>query len=331
MCRMRKVATLHFMPELPEVTTIVRELQHAVRGKIIADVTVEAAKLVRPLTVADFRRAVRGTRFTGFERRAKFIIAYLGKGARGRGQKNLRTSSKPQAPSPRPQGLALVWHMGMTGHPLYRDPHAESRRPRLRTAMADPMNRHVRVTFRFADGTRLEYSDVRKFGKVELVRAADLPEHPQLRKLGPDAMEVSADPTALCRRLRARRTAVKVALLDQTVLGGIGNIYADEALWVARLHPLVPTQRLTGAQCRTLARAIHTVLQEAIRAHGTSVDDYRRLSGGKGRYGDRRRAYQRTGLPCPRCGTLITRLVVGGRGTHVCPRCQRRATGAANM
>lgn len=293
------------MPELPEVTTIVRELNRAVRGKVIRDVWTDSPKLIRPLSPAAFRRRLRGMRFGRFRRRAKFILAELTRPASGR------------------RADFLLWHMGMTGHPLYRDPKAEVRSRKRRTAMADPMNRHVRLTFHFSDGTCLEYADVRKFGKVEAVRAVDLPYHPQLVKLGPDALELAEDPQMLCERLKTRKKAVKVALLDQEVLAGVGNIYADEVLWKARIHPLLPTRRLTAGHCRALARALYAVLNAAIRAQGTSIDDYRRLSGTKGNYSDFLKAYRQTGLPCSRCGTLIRRLVVGGRGTHVCSRCQR--------
>lgn len=300
------------MPELPEVTTMVRELNVAVRGKVIRDVETNSPKLVRPFTVAHFRAAVRGKAFLRFTRRAKFVLAALGRPARR------RVSS-----SQFPVSSYLVWHMGMTGHPLYRNPEQETRNKKLAAAMKDPMNQHVRLTFHFTDGTRLEYADIRKFGNIELVRPSDLTQHPRLAKLGPEALDLARRPAALCSRLKARRKAVKVALLDQEVIAGIGNIYADEALWLARIHPLRSTQRLTLAHCGSLARAIRTVLQQAIRAHGTSIDDYRRLFGNKGRYSVLRKAYQRTNLPCLRCGTLMRRMVVGGRGTHVCPRCQR--------
>ncbi|TSC71978.1 MAG: formamidopyrimidine-DNA glycosylase [Parcubacteria group bacterium Gr01-1014_38] len=296
------------MPELPEVTTIVRELNRLVRGKTIGAIETNTAKLVKPLTVAQFQRAVTGMTFLAFRRRAKFILAYLG---------------KRQPLSSRNAQWVLLWHMGMTGHPLYRDPAAERRSQALQKSMADPMNQHVRFTFHFTDGTRLEYADIRKFGKIEPVRRADLPEHPQLRQFGPDALDLAARPGEFCEKLAAQQRSLKVALMDQRVVAGIGNIYADEILWAARLHPLLKSHRLRREQCITLSRAVRAVLERAIRARGTSIDDFRRVRGEKGHYGDLRKAYQRTGLPCPRCGTVIRRLVVGGRGTHLCPRCQR--------
>ncbi|MDP3685366.1 MAG: bifunctional DNA-formamidopyrimidine glycosylase/DNA-(apurinic or apyrimidinic site) lyase [bacterium] len=300
------------MPELPEVTTIVRELNSLVRGKVIKDIETDTPKLVRPLTVAQFRAAVRGKAFLGFRRRAKFILAALG------------ASSRRRVPSRQsPVSSYLIWHMGMTGHPLYRNPQAEIRNPKVAAAMRDPMNQHVRVTFHFTDGTWLEYADIRKFGKLELVRASDLSEHSQLRKLGPDAVELARRPKEFCEKLSAQRRSLKVVLMDQHVVAGIGNIYADEILWTARLHPLLKSDRVHREQCTVLTRAVRTVLERAIRARGASIDDFRRVRGEKGRYQEIRKAYQRTGLPCSRCGTLIQRLVVGGRGTHICPRCQR--------
>lgn len=296
------------MPELPEVTTIVRELNRFVRGKTIQKAEADPSELFRSTSVKAFRRDVTGLTFGEFQRRAKFILAPLGKGR----NVSLYTAS-----------WVLLWHMGMTGHPLYRDPKREARDSKLRAAMADPMNRHVRVTFHFTDGTRLDYADIRKFGKLELIRPAELQRHASLQHLGPDALELAQDANAFCTTVTAERRSLKIVLLDQRVIAGIGNIYADEALWTARIHPLIKADRLRREQCAALRRAVLSVLHRAIRAHGTSIDDYRRVQGNKGTYGGVRKAYQRTGLPCPRCGTLIRRLVVGGRGTHICPRCQR--------
>ncbi|TSC64399.1 MAG: formamidopyrimidine-DNA glycosylase [Parcubacteria group bacterium Gr01-1014_106] len=296
------------MPELPEVTTIVRELSRFVRGKTIRSAEADPSELFRSTPASTFRRGVAGLTFGLFQRRAKFILVPLGKGR----NVSLKTAS-----------WVLLWHMGMTGHPLYRNPKSESRNATLRAAMADPMNRHVRVAFHFTDGTRLDYADIRKFGKLELVRPAKLQRHASLHHLGPDALELANDATAFCATVTAERRHIKVVLMDQRIIAGIGNIYADEILWTARVHPLLPAQRVTGAPCARLRAAVRSVLRQAIRAHGTSIDDYRRVRGGKGSYGAMRKVYQRTGLSCPRCGTLIHKLVVGGRGTHICPRCQR--------
>jgi formamidopyrimidine-DNA glycosylase len=291
-----------FMPELPEVTTIVRDLRRTVRGKVIAGVSVNTPKLVAPLSVAAFRRRVRGKVFRAFSRRGKFVLAYLG----------------PRGGAPTD---VLVWHMRMTGHPLDRDEGHETTRGGR--AFRDPRNQHVRFVFRFTDGTRLDYSDVRKFGTIRLVHSRALAEHPSLRILGPDALAHPWTATELCRVLRKHRKTVKQALVDQTIIAGIGNIYADEVLWEARLSPLLRTDALTPRECSRLVRSIRAVLRRSLGARGTSIDDFRDLRGRKGTYGSILRVYARAGQRCFRCGATIAKLRVGGRGTHLCPRCQR--------
>lgn len=290
------------MPELPEVQTIVRDLNRSVRGKVIRDVLVHAEKIVAPLSGDVFRRRVRGRRIGTARRRGKFILLPL--------QGKDRST------------LVLLWHMRMTGHPLFRDERRETADDRR--FFADPRNQHVRLSFLFTDGTRLDYADVRKFGTLHLLTPAAVKTSPSLALLGPDALTGVWTPAHLYTTLRRRKKALKVALLDQTILAGIGNIYADEILWTIRVHPLLPTQRVTLPDTRRLARAIRAVLRRAVRARGTSIDDYRDLRGRGGTYGNLRRVYQRTGQPCFRCRTNIAKLVVGGRGTHICPRCQQR-------
>lgn len=297
------------MPELPEVTTIVRDLNRRARGKQIADVWTDTPKLVRPLTAAAFHRQVVGRVFLRFERRGKFILACLG---------------PPRRRVSRSQFFVtcyLVWHMRMTGHPLFRDEKRETARERA--TYADPRNQHIRLSFRFTDGTRLDYSDVRKFGTLHVAPSAVPDAHPALTTLGPDAWDHRWTAAELRERLRGRRTTVKQALLNQTLIAGIGNIYADEILWTAGIHPRLRTERLTRSHGERLRRAIRQILSQAIRARGTSVDDFRDLRGRKGAYEERLRVYQRTGKPCFRCREEIGRIVVGGRGTHVCPQCQR--------
>jgi len=290
------------VPELPEVETIARDLNRHARGRRIREVIIHAPKLVVPLTVNAFQGGVRGKTILGVKRRGKFLLVSLGVSAR-----------KPTH--------ILLWHMRMTGHPLFRDERKET--PEDRSAFADSRNRHIRLSFRFTDGTRLDYSDVRKFGTLHLVDPDHISTHRSLVAMGPDALDPSWTAEKLHEALRKRKKAIKVALLDQTVIAGIGKIYADEILRTARLHPLLPTRRLTLADVRRMFRAIRTVLPRAVRARGTSIDDYRDLRGRGGKYGNVRRIYQRTGMPCFRCGATIARIVVGGRGTHVCPQCQR--------
>lgn len=196
-------------------------------------------------------------------------------------------------------GAVLTLHLGMTG--------------RLRwDGRAGP---HTRAIFVLDQG-RLLFDDPRKFGSLE---AGDAPS-PRLAKLGPEALAISA--RELAARLRGRRAPIKTLLMDQRVLAGVGNIYSDEALFRARIHPLTPAGRLSLAEVKRLHRAIRRVLREAIAAGGSSVSDYVNADEEPGWFQLEHRVYRRTGRPCPRCGAPIQRVVIAQRSAHFCPRCQ---------
>jgi formamidopyrimidine-DNA glycosylase len=179
----------------------------------------------------------------------------------------------------------------------------------------------VRARFELDDGSRLVFADVRKFGRLALVRELD----EVLPAIGPEPLGDDVDGDWMAAALSARRRLLKPLLLDQSFLAGLGNIYVDEALHTAGLHPLRVSDRVSRAGAATLAQAIKRVLRRAIAAEGSSFDDfYRTPEGRPGRYQDGFLVYGRDGLPCRRCGATIVRLVVGQRGTHVCPRCQPR-------
>lgn len=196
-------------------------------------------------------------------------------------------------------GAVLTLHLGMTG--------------RLRwDGRAGP---HTRAIFVLDQG-RLLFDDPRKFGSLE---AGDAPS-PRLAKLGPEALAISS--RELAARLRGRRAPIKTLLMDQRVLAGVGNIYSDEALFRARIHPLTPAGRLSLAEVKRLHRAIRRVLREAIAAGGSSVSDYVNADEEPGWFQLEHRVYRRTGRPCPRCGAPIQRVVIAQRSAHFCPRCQ---------
>ncbi|MBI4877041.1 MAG: bifunctional DNA-formamidopyrimidine glycosylase/DNA-(apurinic or apyrimidinic site) lyase [Acidobacteria bacterium] len=196
-------------------------------------------------------------------------------------------------------GLLCI-HLGMTGKLLVNAPPGP----------------HTRVVFELA-GCRLVYDDPRQFGRIEYVR--ELPE--RIRRLGPDAHRISLE--EFRARLAARRSRIKPLLLDQRFLGGLGNIYTDEALFRARIHPLAPASRLGRARVERLHRAIVEVLGEAIEKGGSSISDYVDAEGRAGFFQTEHRVYGRAGEPCTACGTAIRRIEVAQRGTHYCPRCQR--------
>lgn len=203
-------------------------------------------------------------------------------------------------------GERLLLHLGMTGQILM------GKAPRL--------DAHTHLRLLFADGgPGLFFRDVRKFGKVQLLGRAE--SSARLARLGVDALGLRGD--WLFARTRGRRVAVKSLLLDQSVIAGVGNIYADEALFLAGVNPLRPARRLTRAESRSLATALKRVLRRAIATGGSSISDYVHPDGGGGEYQVERRVYGRTGEPCERCGTTIRRTVIGQRSSHYCPRCQR--------
>jgi formamidopyrimidine-DNA glycosylase len=286
------------MPELPEVETIRRDLSRRLIGKRLVGFEVKRPKLIkspRPL----FRRQAIGARIVSVGRRAKVLILTLS------------------------TEHALLIHLKMTGQLVYRSASgklAVGGHP-IQDVSGVP-NRYTYVTFRFTDGSALYFNDVRMFGYIRLVPVAELPVI--FSHLGPEPLLRSFTPGALVERLARRsRTSIKAALLDQTVVAGIGNIYADESLFVARLRPRRRVASLKDLDIRRLYRAIHSVLSSAVAARGTSMASYVDGLGRQGSYWRKRKVYGRAGEKCRRCGTILERTVVAQRGTTYCPGCQR--------
>lgn len=277
------------MPELPEVETVVRQLQAALRGRRVARVEVLRADIVRaaarPIAEVLPRRTVRGV-----TRRAKRILFDLG-------------------------SCTLVIHLGMSG--------------RLTLCAADsPVQPHTHLRIRFRGmSDELRFRDPRRFGGVWLLgeEEAHGAEHaPRLGPVGPEPLELK--PLEFQALLAGRRRRIKPLLMDQRVIAGLGNIYVDESLFDAGIHPLARAGDLTSARARRLLAAIQRVLRRAIRSKGSTLLDYRGADGGSGGFQRLFRVFRRTGEPCPRCGTTIQRLIIGGRSSHVCPKCQTRGT-----
>jgi formamidopyrimidine-DNA glycosylase len=200
-------------------------------------------------------------------------------------------------------GARLLMHLGMTGQ-----------------IGAAPLDRHTHLRLGFDDGgPEVRFHDVRRFGKVQLLEPGR--SSPRVDRLGPDALAIRGE--RLLAATRGRRAAIKTVLLDQAVLAGIGNIYADEALFLAGLRPSRRAARVGVDGCRRLAAALRQVLRQGIRAGGSTIDDYRRPDGSPGLYQEDHRVYGRAGEPCRRCGEPIRRVVIGQRSAHYCPRCQR--------
>ena len=275
------------MPELPEVETVVRELRPVVVGQTIEGVSVRWLRTLGGMSARVFGVRVRGARFDAIRRRGKYVVFDLARHGTAAG--------------------SLVGHLRMSGRFAVRE-----------AAAAPPA--YLRVAWRLQDGSHLDFTDVRKFGRVEWVQGAE----ERLASLGPEPLGPSFTPAWLRANLRLRRRQLKPLLLDQTFLAGLGNIYVDEALHRAGLHPQRSSHSLRPAASERLHAEIRAVLREAIEEKGSSFDRlYRTPEGRPGAFQKRFRVYGRAGEPCTQCGGTIRRIVVGQRGTHLCPRCQR--------
>jgi len=292
------------MPELPEVEVTRRQIEPLLVGrKISAVVTTKQSYffLTRPAALA---RALRGRLIQRLERRGKYLVGHLDDGGR------------------------LLLHLGMTGQ-LFA---AGASSPRLLVSRAQAAlspeqqcagfrpDAHTHLCLRFDDaGPEVYFRDTRKFGKVQLLRRGEPSE--RLDKLGVDAL--AARGGDLFDATRRRAAAIKSVLLDQGVLAGVGNIYADEALFLASMRPTRKAASLSRAACDLLVREVQRVMLRSIDTGGSSISDYVRAYGSDGGYQDERRVYGRAGEPCPRCGSRIRRIVLGQRSSFFCPRCQR--------
>jgi len=276
------------MPELPEVETVRRQLEPVLVGRRFERVEILDSRLVRPLEPLEVAAELEGERVAAVERRGKYLI--------------VRFES----------GRVLLIHLRMTG---------SLRHAARGTLQDDP---HRRAVVRLDDGSDVAYRDVRRFGTWVLVEPGEL--DPYLaRRLGREPLGRAFTAGRLRERLEGRRAPVKAALLDQRTLAGMGNIYVDEALWRARIHPLRPAGELDESELRRLTRGIKDALRAGIARQGATLRDYARPDGATGGMQHELKVYGRTGEPCDRCGTPIEKTRAGGRGTWYCPTCQPRS------
>ncbi|HEV3089093.1 MAG TPA: bifunctional DNA-formamidopyrimidine glycosylase/DNA-(apurinic or apyrimidinic site) lyase [Candidatus Elarobacter sp.] len=271
------------MPELPEVETIARGLSNAVAGKTVAAVTVTMRKIAVAPAGESFEQALAGETIAAVGRRGKYVVFELASGRR------------------------LAVHLRMTGRLIVQSAEYSEPYP------------YTHVLLSFTDGTRLCFADVRQFGRMRLLAAGD----PWDADGGIEPLSEGFTSEAFVSMLDGRRTPIKAFLLDQSRIAGIGNIYACEALWEAGIRPSRPSQKISKPARRRLHGAVRNVLQRAIEARGTSVDDYVDAEGLKGGFQNQLAVYGRLGEPCPRCGKPIVRTVIGQRGTWWCRGCQK--------
>ena len=279
------------MPELPEVETYVRDLESALHKRTICAATVRWARTIETPAVPSFVASIQGYQFTTFDRRGKYMLLGLTHPAEQRVQ-------------------TLVIHLRMTGKLIV---HEQPVAP----------DKHTHVVFDLLDGGQLHFQDSRKFGRIWLV----IDPETILQKLGPEPLHESFTLDDFATKLTKRSATVKALLLDQSVVAGVGNIYADESLHLAGLHPARAGRSLTVSEVAALQTAIQTVLRQAIAGHGSSlgrsgIQNYQRPNGEQGAFQEQHRVFQRTGKPCLTCGEAIERMVITQRSTHFCPKCQ---------
>jgi formamidopyrimidine-DNA glycosylase len=280
------------MPELPEVETIKKEIEQALIGKKITEVKINNPKVIRQPSPVAFKKGLEERVINHVLRRGKLLILEL---------------SGSKAPAARGSGgthrcAALTAHLKMTGQFVYPGNGTTSR-----------------VSFRFSDGSMLDFNDNRLFAELKLVN--DWHALPFVKELGPDPFEIAAE--QFNAMLERKKTKIKPLLMDQNFIAGIGNLYAAEMLFVSRINPARRAESLSKQEKDRLFRAMREILADAIKHKGSSVDNYVQLSGKPGEYVPQLKVYAREGKPCFGCAGKVQRITMGGRGTYFCPRCQQ--------
>jgi formamidopyrimidine-DNA glycosylase len=280
------------MPELPEVETVARGLQREVAGRRVLSVTLGKTDFMD--NPGEIERLLPGAVIRVVERYGKFMLL------------RLRTAEVSEE-------TALLVHLGMTGMMMPK-------------AVSEAQAKHTHLVALLDDGRELRYVDPRRFGRMAMLQGEALQK--ELVRFGADPLEVTLP--EFTRRIRERKARIKALLLDQSVLRGVGNIYADESLWKAKIHPAQVGARIPEGQVKKLYHSLQEILQKAIALRGSSISDFVDAEGEPGEYQLHHRVYGREGKACPRCRTAIRRIIVAGRSSYFCPNCQRkpRARGA---
>jgi formamidopyrimidine-DNA glycosylase len=287
------------MPELPEVETVRRGLHSLIIGRSVKKAAHDTPKSF-PNATSDVGQFLVGASVVDVRRRAKVLIIDLS------------------------TDYSLVIHLKMTGQMVFVGDNARFGAGHPNDSLVNNLpDKSTRVTFEFADGSHLYFNDQRKFGWVWLMPTLEIPNIDFMKKVGPEPLEADFTAAQFIQRFTRRaRTNIKAALLDQSVIAGVGNIYADESLWGAKIHPQRLVSSVTKQEFTQLYKELRAVMNLAIEKGGSSDRNYINAEGKKGSYLSFAGVFRREGLPCPRCGTTIEKLRVAGRGTHICPYCQ---------
>ncbi len=288
------------MPELPEVETVRRGLHGLILDKIIQAETHDNPKSF-PNTKADVKSFLLRSKVVDVRRRAKVLLIDLD------------------------SNYSLVIHLKMTGQLVYRGEQAFGAGHPSGSLVGRLPDKSTRVTLQFTDGSKLFFNDQRKFGWMRLLPTLEVPNIDFMKKVGPEPLGDEFTPKIFIERVNKRaNTTIKAALLDQTVLAGVGNIYADESLWGAKIHPATRVRDVSDGKLKKLYEEVRFVLNLAIEKGGSTDRNYVNAEGKKGSYIDFARVFRREGQDCPRHpGTAIIKTRVAGRGTHTCPKCQK--------
>jgi formamidopyrimidine-DNA glycosylase len=313
------------MPELPEVETTVKDLREKILGRKIEDVWTDFQKMIKkPKDFKGFKKEIKRKKIKNIRRRGKNILIDLS------GSKTLLIHQKLT-------GHLLLgrWRLekgGWTPIPLPPSRSRKERAPAKKIQwkalipgplMEDPMNRFLHLIFWLDDGRMLALSDLRKFAKAELWDSDKLNQSEGIKSLGPEPLDKSFTFEKFQEIFKNKRGKIKQILMNQQVLAGIGNIYSDETLWEAKVHPFKDVSKLSKEELKKIYQAMKKILRKAVEVKGESISDFRRISGEKGGFDPLRKVYRKEGEKCSRCGTIIKKIKLAGRSAHFCPTCQK--------
>lgn len=286
------------MPELPEVETTIRELKKKIIGRKIINVWTDTPKIIKKPDFSSLRKNIKGSRIRNIKRKGKNIIIELDK------------------------NRAVLIHQKMTGHLLFGKWDKEKKFwvPVKNKYLKDPMNRFLHLIFFLENGDMVALSDLRKFSKVIFDSKEKINSLPEIKKLGPDAINV--DFKEFKTKIKSKKGKIKQILMNQEVISGIGNIYSDEILFDAKIYPFKNTTDLKEDELKKIFNSTKKILELAIKLKGESFSDYRIPNGRKGNFDNKRKVYRKEGKKCPECRGKIKREKVGGRSAHFCPICQ---------
>lgn len=290
------------MPELPEVQTTVKGLNSRVFGRAFIDVWSDWPKMIKkPKDFKVFKKIIKGKKIIKIWRRAKNIIFDLS------------------------DGCSLLVHQKMTGHLLVGKWKMENKkwRPVAEGPLSEKINLYIHIMFFLDNGQQIALSDLRKFAKAELWKTDDLLNSSEFKSLGPEPLKKDFTLKKFKERLKNKKGKIKIILMDPKIVVGIGNIYSNEALWWAGIHPEKNTSKITDKELKILYGSIKKVLIMGVKLGGESFADYRKVDGTKGNFDDERKVYQRENERCFRCKSVIKRIKFGGRSSFFCPKCQK--------